>query len=223
MKDPVKRRPYSSQTRREAATRTRQAVLAAASQLFVERGYAGMTMQAVADEAGVAVDTVYAAVGTKPSIVRELIEAAISGTGARVPAEDRDYVQRIRAAPSAQTKLTIYARAMRRIHARLAPLVIALRDASSLHPELAALWQEISERRANNMRLLADDLLATGEIRPGLSRDELADLIWATNSPEFYVLLVGQRHWSARRYERWLSDAWIRLFLARRDQSEPTQ
>lgn len=172
-----------------------------------------MTMQGIADEAGVALDTVYAAVGTKPRLVRDLIESAISGTGSATPAEDREYVQWIHAATSAQEKLTIYARAIRRIHGRLAPLVMALRDASSAHPELAALWRDISERRANNMQLFADELKATGETRRGLTRDEIADVIWATNAPEFYVLLVEQRGWSPERYERWLAEAWARLLL----------
>lgn len=210
----VKRRAYDSPSRRAAAEQTRAAILAAAERLFVSQGYAGMTMQALADDAGVALDTVYAVVGPKPRVVRALIEAAISGAGTAVPAEDRDYVQRIRAAADARTKLTIYARAIRRIHARLAPLVVALRDAGSAHPELSALWHEISERRAANMRLFADDLRATGETRAGLTRDEIADVIWATNAPEFYVLLVEHRGWTPARYERWLADAWARLLLA---------
>ncbi len=209
----VNRRTYNSENRRATAARTRAAILDSTRRLLVEQGYAGMTMQEVARDAGVAVDTVYEAVGPKPRLVRELIEAAISGTGAAVPAEDRDYVQRIRAADGALEKLTIYARAIRRIHQRLAPLVVALRDASSAEPELEALWREISERRAQNMRLLADDLRATGELRSELTRNEIADVLWATNAPEFYVLFVEQRGWTAARYERWLADAWARLFL----------
>lgn len=214
MADHVKRRPYDSASRRAAAEQTRAAILAAAGSLFVNHGYAGMTMQAIANDAGVALDTVYSVVGTKPRVVRALVESAISGAGTAVAAEDRDYVRRIRAAGDARTKLTLYARAIRRIHARLAPLVVALREASSAHPELSALWHEISERRAANMRLFADDLRATGETRTGLTRNEIADVIWATNAPEFYVLLVEQRGWTPARYERWLAKAWASLFLA---------
>lgn len=209
-----RRRSYESTARRAAAAQTRESILGAAKRLLVARGYAGMTMQAVADEAGVALDTVYAAVGTKPRLVCALIESAISGTGTATPAAEREYVKRIRAATSAKAKLTIYARAIRRIHGRLAPLVVALRDSSSAHPELADLWREISERRMANMRLLAQDLRSTGELRPDLTDREIADVIWATNAPEFYVLLVEHRGWSPRHYERWLADAWTRLFLS---------
>lgn len=212
MTRPVKR-SYDSSARRAAAAKTRDAILTAAARLFGEHGYVGMTMQAIADEAGVALDTVYSAVGNKPQLVRDLIESAISGTGTAVPADEREYVRRIRAATTGREKLAIYARALRQIHGRLAPLFMALRDASAAHPELAALWREISERRAENMRRFAADLQATGDTRPELTRGEIADVVWATNAPELYVLLVEQRGWSPRRYERWLSDAWARLLL----------
>jgi len=47
----------------------------------------------------------------------------------------------------------------------------------------------------------------------GISREEAADVIWATNSPEFYVLLVHERGWDPDHYAHWLADAWRRLLL----------
>lgn len=213
MREPVKR-SYRSSVREQAARETRRSILAAARELFLERGYAGLTMQAVADTAGVALDTVYAAVGPKPVLVRLLIETAISGRDTPVTATERDYVRRIRAAGGAAEKLTIYAAAVTRIHARLAPLVQALHAAAPAEPELAALWQEIARRRARNMRAFADDLLATGEVRAGLGRALLADIVWSTAAPEYYLLLVHDRGWPPRRFQRWLVDAWTRLLLA---------
>ena len=91
MTDHVKARPYHAPRRQAQARRTRRAILdAAASQLFVERGYAATTMSAVAEAAGVALDTVYAAVGPKPVLFRLLVETAISGTEEPVPALERD-------------------------------------------------------------------------------------------------------------------------------------
>jgi prophage antirepressor-like protein len=63
------------------------------------------------------------------------------------------------------------------------------------------------------MRLLAQDLAATRRLRSDLSIDRTADVIWSMNSPEFYLLLVEQRGWSPKEFERWLGDAWIRLLL----------
>ena len=98
---------------------------------MLERGYRGTTVAAVADRADVNVDTVYELVGRKPMLLREFIEQAISGADHAVTADDRDYVKAIRAEPDPIAKLTIYARAVRETQARMAPLFLALRDASS--------------------------------------------------------------------------------------------
>ncbi|MEV4245296.1 helix-turn-helix domain-containing protein [Streptosporangium canum] len=207
----VKRR-YDASLRHATAGRTRQAILDAATALFLERGYATTTMAAIAKSAGVNTDTVYASVGAKPALFRLLVEAAISGEDHAVPALERDYVRDIRAQPDAARKLAVYAAAMSRIHARLGPLFGVLQTAAPASPELAELWHEIAERRAANMRLLAADLAATGRLR--VEVEEAADVIWATNSPELYLLLVRDRRWTHERYERWLADSWCRLLLA---------
>ena len=147
-------------------------------------------MPDIARAAEVALDTVYAAVGKKPALFRLLVETAISGEDEVVTAEERDYVQAIRAEPDAANKLRIYAAALCRIHPRLAPLVTALQGAASLDSDLKALWGEISERRATNMRLFAENLALTGSLRAELSIPAAADIIWSLGSPEYYVLLV---------------------------------
>ncbi len=209
----VKRRRYDSSSRREAATLTRQSIINTARRMFLDKGYAATTMPAIAKAAGVALDTVYATVGKKPALFRLLIEMAISGSDAAVPAEEREYVQAIRAEPDAARKLRIYAAALCSIQERLAPLFGVLQGAAPIDPELAALWQGISQRRAQNMRLFAADLAATGRLRPHLLLAKAADIIWSMNSPEFYLLLVQQRGWSSKEFEDWLARAWIQLLL----------
>jgi AcrR family transcriptional regulator len=213
--NPVKRSPvkrsYDATRRAEAAARTRTSILGAARRLFLERGYAATSMAAIAEASGVALDTVYAAVGRKPAVVRLLVETAISGTSQAVPAEERDYVVAIRATDDAVEKIDLYAAAMREISARLAPLLAILQQAAHKEAELATLWSSISERRAANMRLFAADLAAVAPLRVAVS--QAADIVWATNSPELYLLLVGQRGWTPDAYERFLADAWARLLL----------
>jgi AcrR family transcriptional regulator len=209
----VKPRPYHAPRRAEAAARTRRTIAEAAGRLFAEHGYNAVTMAQIAAEAGVAADTVYAAIGPKPVLFRLLIERAISGEDDAVTPLERDYVRAMRSEPDARAKLAIYARAVRLIQARLAPLFLALQSAASSEPELAALWREISERRAANLRLLAADLATTGLLRADLSIDEAADIIWSMNAAEYYDLLVHQRGWLPERFEAWLVDAWQRLLL----------
>jgi len=207
----VKRR-YDATSRRQAAARTRAAILDAARQLFTERGYAATSMTAIADRAGVALDTVYAAAGRKPELARLLIETAISGTDQAIPAEQRDYVQAIQSAPDAAAKIATYAAAITAIAPRLALVLAIIQQAAPDEPELAQLWNQIAERRAANMRSFVADLAAVHPLR--LDPDEAADIVWATNATELYQLLVGQRGWTPQRYERFLTDTWHRLLLA---------
>jgi AcrR family transcriptional regulator len=211
MPGPVKRR-YDATGRRQAAARTRAAVLDAARELFSERGYAATSMTAIAERAGVALDTVYASAGRKPELARLLIETAISGTDEAVPAEQRDYVQAIRAAPDAGAKIAIYAAAVAAIAPRLALVLGIIQQAARAEPELAGLWSQIAERRAANMRRFVADLASVHPLR--LDAGQAADIVWATNAAELYQLLVGQRGWSPQRYERFLADTWQRLLLA---------
>ena len=209
----VKRRAYRSPKRAARAARTRHDILDAARVLFTDQGYAATTMAQVADRAGVAIDTVYASVGTKPELLRLLLEGAIAGGDEAVRAEERVYVHRIRAATSAQDKLAIYGRALAEIRPRLAPLEAVVDEAAPAEPEIAVLRSEIHQRRARNMRQLADDLGGTGQLRPELPLEEVADILWTTTSAGVYDLLMSRPGWTPRRYGTWLGEAWARLFL----------
>ena len=213
MDDRVKKRSYDVAARQAQSAATRQRIIDAARELISDGGYRATTIAAVAARADVSVDTVYTLVGRKPVLVAELIEQAISGTDHAVTAEDRDYVKAIRAEPDAARKIGIYAHAMRETHARLAPIFVALRDASSTDADARDVWKRISDRRAANMRQFVRDLRAAGGLRHDLSINDAADTVWATNSPELYVMLTVERRWSPQHYEDWLADTWRRLLL----------
>jgi len=188
-------------------------VLLAARELFVSNGYSATTIADIADRARVSLDTIYATVGRKPALLRELVETAISGTDQAIPAEQRDYVTRIGTASTAVDKITIYAHAITAIQQRMAPVFLALRDAAATDPDCAALWAEIAQRRATNMRRFAADLRSTGELRDDLTDDQIADIIWSMNAAEYWDLLVREREWTPDQFAEWLTDAWTRLLL----------
>lgn len=216
MGDTAKRytRSYHSPRRAEQAAQTRRAVLAAARELFASNGYAATTVAEIAREARVAVDTVYTTVGRKPALLREVLESAISGSDAAVPPLQREYVARVQAATSARDKIAAYVAGAVEIQSRLAPVFLALRDAAGSDAESAALWKEIADRRATNMRQFAANLRDTGELRADLTDDDVADIVWSMNGTEYWVLLVGDRGWSPERFAAYLIDAWSRLLLA---------
>jgi AcrR family transcriptional regulator len=207
------KRGYRSPRRAEQAAATRAAVLAAARELFLTNGYHATTIADIAERARVSFDTIYATVGRKPALLRELVETAISGTEQAVPAEQRDYVLRIGAARTAPAKITIYAQAITAIQQRLAPVFLALRDAAATDADCAALWGEIAKRRATNMRAFAAELRSTGEVREDLTDDQVADIIWSMNAAEYWDLLVRERGWTPEQFRDWLADAWTRLLL----------
>lgn len=212
MTDQVKRR-YQSPQRSQRAAATQAAILRAARDQFTAKGYAATAVADVAAAAGVNLDTVYASVGRKPQLMLGVIDMTLASSDHPASAEQRDYVQAVLAARGARLKLTTYAEALGRVMPKVAPLFEALGQAALTEPECATLRDTIANRRAANMRKLAADLRSTGDLRPDLTDDTVADLLWTTNAPEYYALTVA-RGWSPETYAERLSDLWIRLFLA---------
>jgi AcrR family transcriptional regulator len=207
------KRSYDASGRRAAAQRRRLSILAAARDLFVEGGYAATSVQAVAERAGVSLDTVYAVVGRKPQLLLAVHDMALAEGPAPLPAGQRDYVRAVQEAPTAEAKIRTYASAMARVLPRSVPIMRALREAGATEPECAAQHDAISERRAANMRRLVTDLRATGELRPELSDDDAADLVWSLNSPEWFTL-VTSRGRTPEQYADLLADVLLRSLLA---------
>jgi hypothetical protein len=155
---------------------------------------------------------VYASVGRKPQLLLAVIDMTLAGSADTPAAEQRDYVRAVRAAPTAEAKLAVYASALARLLPEVAPLQEALRRAGEADEECAAVWRGLVDRRAANMRLFAADLRATGQLRADLDDATVADIVWATNSAEFFALL-SSRGWDSGRYESLLVDVWTRLLL----------
>ena len=207
-----KTRTYDASARRAAAEQTRERVLAAARDLFVAGGYAATSVSDIARQAEVSVDTVYAAVGRKPQLLLTVVDMVLASSSQPLPATQRDYVQEIRLAEGARRKLETYAAALARLMPTISPLLLALRDAGLTDPECAAAWRHITERRATNMLDLAADLRVTGEVRADLTDQDVADLVWSTNSPEWFAAYVSRGR-TPEQYAATLADLWTRTLL----------
>ncbi|HYT12155.1 MAG TPA: helix-turn-helix domain-containing protein [Candidatus Nitrosopolaris sp.] len=196
-----------------SAQETRRRILVAARRLFLERGYAPTTMAAIAKAAAVSIETVYLSIGGKASLVRYLVETALSGTDEPVPPLERAGVKEIRAEADPRRKLRLFAGMVRPMLERLAPIWQVVLEAASTDRELSTLVAELQRRHAGSMRLVVQHLAEVGRLRPAISKDMARDVVWAMNSPEFYRLLVDGRGWTGEMFESWLADAWQRLLL----------
>ena len=209
-------RRYDASRRQAAALETRGAIVAAARELFVENGYGGTSMAAIAAAAGISHETVYAAFGPKPALFRHLVETALSGTDEPVPALERESTRAMQAEPDPTRMLQMYAHVVRLLQERLAPLFDVLRDGARTEPVLKDLADELSARRVGHMRALAANLAAKGGLRADLPIELATDILWVMISPEYYLLWVRDRGWTADAFEHWLTDAFQRLLLPQR-------
>ena len=209
----VKRRAYHSPRRIEQARATRRAVLDAGRRLFVSQGYAATTIEAVAAEAEVSPETVYATFGTKRGLLSDLVDVSIAGDDAPVPILERPWVGEMRAEPDLRKRLRILARNGRLMLERWADVAAVLGNAASADPRIAELWERNKEQRLTGQRALLRLATEGAALRQGLSREAAADVLFAVGSPEVYRLLVVDRGWSPARFERWYADTLERLLL----------
>jgi AcrR family transcriptional regulator len=222
MSDCVKpRRRYESTRRQEQAAQTRRDIVAAADRLFRERGYTQTSMPAIASAAGVVVETIYRTFGSKASLFRAVVEAALAGGPARaeVPVEERPAIRAVIEEQDPRRKVDLYAATQPGVHRRSAPLTRLLRDAASNDDELSALHVEFERARFIGQGKLADALAAAGHLREDLTVDDARDLVWTLCSPDVYEHLVVDRGWSADKYRDWLASTLAASLLATNDRS----
>jgi len=201
------KRSYVSPYRSQLAMQTRTTILAAAVELFSERGYAATSVDDIAERAGLSRATVFAAAGSKRDLIKEARDLALAGDDAPIPMPERPWVQALHDEPSIGSAIAIYARAMREIYQRAARLELALVAAAEADSELVPLARAALEQRHSGCALVARALGRKGAFRPGVTQAAAADILFATASPDVYRLLVLVRRWSPKRYERWLSQS----------------
>ena len=218
MTDEVKpRRAYRSVKRAEQVAQTRHDILATAGALFRQGGYSGASMPQIATDAGVAVETVYRAFGSKAGLFSAVIEAAVAGGAARaeVPVVERPAIRAIQEEGDPRRQIELYAATQPGIHRRAGPLLRALAAASVSDPELHSLWERIETGRLHGQGGFVAMLAERGSLRPGLAVEEGRDGLWVLTSLAVWDLLVTTLGWSVERYERWLADRLIDLLLPR--------
>src|SRR5450755_903389 len=211
MKKAVKRRSYDSRWRADQARLTSRAIVDAAATLFGEKGYAAVSVDAIAELAGVSRATVFNSVGGKPALLGEAFRVAF-GRAAGAPDESMPLVERprsreVRSRPTAHSYIAGYATICTALHRHMARVYEAIREGARSDPEVAALWLEVNEERRRGAATIVADVKARAPLRAGLDEHDAADVVWVLNDPVHFHMLVLGRGWPEDRFTEWLTRA----------------
>jgi AcrR family transcriptional regulator len=203
----VKARRYHSSLRQQQAQRTRQRILDVARRRFLTDGYAATTVTTIATDAGVSVDTIYKTFASKPGLVRAIHDHDLTGQGP-TPAETRsDALQTTE--PDPKAIMRGIGQLAGEVAPRVAPVVLLIRDAALIDPEMAKLKTELDDQRLRRMTHNARNLADAGHLRADVTVDHAGQIMWTYSSPELYELVVTTRGWNVDQYATFIADALI--------------
>lgn len=196
-------------SRRERAAETTRRMATAACRVFGERGYAGTTMAAVADEAGVAVQTLYFRFHTKAELLQAAYEQAVLGPEG-VPPHLAPWWKNVLAAADVRAAVAYLVGGTVPILERAAPLVRIVQA----DPEVRAVYEHNERlRREGNIQLVAA-LTEKHPLREGVEPARALDLLLALTGPQVFQLLTADYGWSVADYADWTTGAILRELFA---------
>jgi TetR/AcrR family transcriptional regulator, regulator of autoinduction and epiphytic fitness len=207
------KRTYDSRRRKEQARQTRRQIIEAARKLFIARGYSGATMESIAEEAGVAVETVYASFGNKRGILSILIGVSLVGDDDPTPLLQREGPIAVIREKDQNRQIQLFSADMAEIMGRVAPLFEVMRAAAKTEPDIAEMLHRLLVERAEAMKFFIRGLMSNGPLLDGLTLEAAADTVWVVTSGEVYTLLVTDRGWSVDQYKQWLANALTKLIV----------
>jgi AcrR family transcriptional regulator len=194
--------------REERARQTRRRLTDAATEHFLEAGYARTSLAAIAGTAGVSVDTVYKTFGSKIGLLKEVLDVTIGGDDVPVPLLERAGPQALREETDQRAQVRMLAAGVTNQLERIRPLDDILRSAAAVDREAAALREDtqVRQRRAA-MRTIVGWIAAHGPLRDGLTVSRAAQVVWTLTSPEVHLLMRDTGGWSEPSYRAWLERA----------------
>ncbi|WP_420751465.1 TetR/AcrR family transcriptional regulator [Rhodococcus sp. O3] len=212
MSENTGKRTYKSPLREEAARRTRAAVRAAGARLFVRDGYVCTTVKQIADEAGVAVRTVFTAFpGGKSELFREALDDAVAGTGDPAVPARRESAHGGSDADLILEHVVGFGTDMLE---RAGGLLMTSIESSGADEDMRRFADEDARATAENARTIAEGLRASGLLRDGVSVEHAADVLFTLSSPQVHALLRRTCGWDVEQYRTWLTDT-LRATLLR--------
>jgi AcrR family transcriptional regulator len=195
------------QTRKEKAAATRRRMLQAAYELFCELGYRATTMDAIAERAGVAVQTLYFTFHTKDELFQEVHEWTVLGDDP-TPPPLQPWYQAAMAAPSVEEAVRQITLGVAEISRRVAPMIPAFH--AVVGDPAHAVWERGERLRREGMADLVASLVKKAPLRKGVTKPQAADVLYVLTGPDLYRTLVLERGWPEKQYATWAE----RLILA---------
>lgn len=203
-RDAGNRAPYTSAVRESGARQTRQAILNAARELILAEGYAPASVSRIADMAGVARPTVTAVFGSKPALMKVLVDEALAGDDEPVPVAERPWFQPVWNAGTLADLTDAYAGVCTLIGSRTALIFEALGRAADSSEDLAALWHTMVGNRRLGAAMVVRHGLSIAALDPSVDVETYVDALWVHNDPAVYRSLVLTCGWKESNYRRWL-------------------
>lgn len=198
--------------RHQQAQATRDEICRVAERLFLESGYVATTIDAIARESGVAVQTIYNSVGNKAALLNAVLERVVTGTDGSVTVP-QFMSARVAAAPDLRASVQVLADWMVEFNGRAGSILGVLRQAAAVDPEVGALDRRRSSARLRNYGKAAAQIRGLGGVSAGKTDEEAAASIWALGHPEVYEALVIEAGWTVDAYARWVSGALAEALL----------
>ncbi len=192
------RRPYASPLRSKRAEETRASLIRAATGLFTTTGWTNTGMREIAQEAGVAVETLYKHFASKRKLLDAVIDQAAAGDAAPVSVAGRPAFLAMGKGPRAE-RIAAAAALAAAINERTGRFAKLIREAASTDPELAEVLRDTRARQRSDVATGLELILG----RPPTRHDR--DGAWAIVSPEIFLLLTEESEWPLDEYERWIA------------------
>jgi len=201
------RRRYRSALRQRQASRTRLRIIEATRKLLQSEGYDAMTIEAIAQKAGISEQTVYANFKSKTGILIAILDQSAFG------ADYEDAVQRALTAADPEMSLRLTTRIARQIHEAQGEVFDLLHGAGVVAPELAKLHRQRERLRYARQERMIRSLHDAARLRPHLSPRSARDIFWMLTGRDVYRMLVRERGWSPQKYQHWLADTLVLSLL----------
>jgi AcrR family transcriptional regulator len=208
------KRTYDSSRRKAQANETRRHILEAARKLFIERGYTGATAEAIAAEAGVAAQTIYANFKNKKRILVSLMNVSpATGVEDHTPMADRASVQAVSQERNRRRQLQMFAQVVANNLDQVSAVFEVMADAAKIEPDLDRIIQKLNKQRLENMTFAVQQFAMNGPFRDNMDETYARDTVWTLTSSEVFLLLRRDRGWSKEKYAEWLAEMLTRALL----------